>query len=369
MIYLDNSATTYPKPECVYDIVDKTSRNAFNAGRGAYQLSKDALKTIDNARTEIGSFVNANSNQVVFSSSATEALNIIINGIGIQEEDNVYVTPFEHNAIIRTLKAKEVKIHIIPFDKDTWKLDQSKLNDMFAVNKPKAVFVSQISNVTGYEPDYGTIFAHSSRYNSINVLDAAQGFGILPIDTNNINYIVFAGHKSLYGSFGVGGFIKLKNDKLLPLIYGGTGSDSLNLNMPEACPGRYEAGSHNIIAIASICEGAKWVKTQNIEKNEREMTKYLIENLKKNKKVKLFVPKDENVLGIVSIAIDGYDADDVSTILAEEFDICTRSGYHCAPYVHDFIGSKSYKGTVRISLGAFNCKKDIDSLLKAIETL
>lgn len=369
MIYLDNSATTYPKPECVYDAIDKVSRNAFNAGRGTYQNSKNALKMIDETRKEIGDFVNAKANQVIFTSSATEALNTIINGIDIREGDNVYVTPFEHNAIIRTLYSKKANIHIIPFDKETWEIELRNMDDMFAISNPKAVFVSQISNVTGFLPDYGTIFAHSLRYNAINILDAAQGFGIIPIQKNNINYIVFAGHKSLYGSFGVGGFIKLSNDELKPLIYGGTGSDSLNPNMPNTQPEKYEAGSHNVVAIATLLEGAKWIKKQNIEQKEKEITHYLIQKLKKNKKIKLFIPKDGNVLGIVSIAVEGYDSDDVSSILDDEFDICTRSGYHCAPYVHDFIGSKNYKGTVRISVGAFTKLEEIDYLVSALEEI
>ena len=368
MIYLDNSATTFPKPECVYETIDKVSRNAFNAGRGAYNQSKEALKKIDDARAEVASFVSANASKVVFTSSATEALNTIINGIGIEEGDNVYVTPFEHNAIIRTLYAKKANINIIPFDKKDWNVDIDKLDDMFAINNPKAVFVSQISNVTGFEPDYGTIFVHAIRYNSINVLDAAQGYGIVPIRVNNINYVVFAGHKSLYGSFGVGGFVKLSDDELIPYIYGGTGSDSLNPNMPEGCPEKYEAGSHNIVAISSLLEGAKWIKTENIEKIERETTNYLIKMLKKNNKIKLFIPDNGNVIGIVSLAIEGYDSDDVASILAEDFDICVRSGYHCAPYVHDFIGSKEYKGTVRVSVSAFTTKKEIDALCEALKT-
>ena len=369
MIYLDNSATTYPKPESVYKIIDKISRNSFNAGRGAYRYSKEALKIIDEAREEIASFINAKANQVVFSPSATEAINIIIYGTGIKEGDNVYVTPFEHNAIIRTLHAKKAKIHIIPFNKSNWEVDTKTLNDMFAINNPKAVFVSQISNVTGFKPDYGTIFVQSSRYNSINVLDAAQGFGIVPISKDNINYIVFAGHKSLYGSFGAGGFVKLMDDVLDPLVYGGTGSDSLNENMPQTCPEKYEAGSHNVVAIAALNEGSKWIKANEIEKKEKEMTKYLVQELKKNKKIKLFIPENENIIGILSIGIDGYDSDDVAAILADEFDICTRSGYHCAPYVHDFIGSKTYKGTIRISMGAFTTKEDIDSLIVALREI
>lgn len=369
MIYLDNSATTYPKPECVYKIIDSVSRNAFNAGRGTYRNSKETLMIIEEARKVIASFINAKSNQVVFTSSATEAMNTIIYGIGIHEGDDVYVTPFEHNAVIRTLHSIKANIHIIPFESETWDVDIKTLSDMFAIYKPKAVFVSQISNVTGYKPDYGTIFVQSAKYNSINVLDAAQGYGIIPIQNSNINYIVFAGHKSLYGSFGAGGFVKLMDDVLKPFMYGGTGSDSLNPHMPETCPEKYEAGSHNVVAIAALSEGAKWIKTQNIEQHEKNITEYLIKELKTINGIKLFIPKNENVFGIVSFGVTGYSSDDVASILDDDFQICVRAGYHCAPYVHDFIKSKDYQGTVRVSVSAFTTTNDVDELIGALKCI
>lgn len=368
MIYLDNSATTYPKPECVYEVVDKVARKAFNAGRGSYKESKKAYNIIKEARETIASFVNETEEKVVFTSSATEALNMIINGINLNEEDNVYVSPFEHNAVIRTLYAKKIKINIIPFDKKTWEVNIKELENMFAINKPKAVFVSQVSNVTGFEPNYEEIFKLSKKYECLNILDAAQGFGIVKINKLNIDYIVFAGHKSLYGVFGTGGFIKLSDKDLMPYKFGGTGSDSLNPEMPIDAPSRFEAGSENLISIAAVSEGAKWIKTQDIEKREKELTNYLIDKLEENGKIKIFVPSSKEVLGVVSFAIEGYESDDVASILDDEFDICVRSGYHCAPYVHDFIGSKNYKGTVRVSIGAFTKKEDLDSLIKALKT-
>lgn len=369
MIYLDNSATTFPKPESVYEKISEISRQAFNAGRGTYKESKQALDIITEARKMVANFINTNEDNVVFTSSATEAMNMIINGIPLIEGDNVYVTPFEHNAVIRTLEAKKVNIIKMPFNGETWEVECEKLCDMFALNRPKAVFVSQISNVTGFELEYGIIFAQSIKYNAINVLDAAQGFGIIKINPKDVNYVVFAGHKSLYGMFGTGGFIKLKDDILIPTKFGGTGSDSLNPNMPDRCPERYEAGSHDVISIAALSEGAKWILKQNAERYEKELSEYLIRGLEKNNKIILFVPGTKKVCGIVSIAVKGYDSNDVASILADEFEICVRSGYHCAPYVHSFIGSEKYNGTVRISMGMFNTKDDIDVLIKALNTL
>ena len=371
MIYLDNSATTYPKPECVYTALDNANRNmSFNAGRGSYLQSKKAFDTINLARKIIGDYISTSKEKVIFTSSATESLNLIISGLELNEGDNVYVSVFEHNAVMRTLYAqKGVNVHIIPMDKKTWKLDVSLLENCFAINKPKAIILSHISNVTGYEIPYKKVFELAMKYNPINILDCAQSYGILKPDIKNINYIVFAGHKSLYSSFGVAGFIKLKDDILMLKKFGGTGSDSLNLSMPDQIPQRYEAGSSNVVAISGLICGSQWVFEQNIAAHEYELSEYLILQLKKIDKVKIFLPDNEKTLGIVSIALIGYSADDIAEILFEEFEICVRAGYHCAPLVHEFIGSIEYNGTVRISIGAFNTKKDIDSLINAIKTL
>lgn len=228
-----------------------------------------------------------------------------------------------------------------------------------------------MSNVTGYVLPYKEIFELSKKYNSINILDASQGFGIVPItNKDNINYIVFAGHKSLYASFGIAGFIKLKSDILRQSIFGGTGSDTMNPNMPSNVPDGFEAGSPNIVSISGLDASIDWINSVDIYKHENELTSYLIDKLKKIKNIHIFIPNNiDKIFGIVSIGIDGYSSDDVGNILDDEFDICVRTGYHCAPLIHDFIGSLEYNGTVRISLNYFNTKNDIDILIKALESL
>ena len=375
MIYLDNAATTYPKPECVLEELDNANRNAFNSGRGGYNAARNSTKIMDDVRKKILKINNLEDSNVILLPSSTIALNSIIFGIDIKDGDNIYISPFEHNSIVRALhelqKRVNINIEVIPFNKETWELDNEKLKNMFALKKPNAIFISHVSNVTGYILPYDKIFKLAEKYNSINVLDCSQSFGIEPIrDSSNTNYIVFAGHKSLYASFGIAGFIKLKDDILKPLLYGGTGSDSLNLDMPEEMPNRFESGSSNIVAVRGLNASLDWLKTVNILDKEKELTEYLIENLRKIKKVKLFLPQDtEKVIGVVSIAVDGYSSDEVGNILNDEFEICVRTGFHCAPLVHDFIDSKIYNGTVRISLGYFNTKEDIDAIIKAIKTL
>lgn len=375
MIYLDNAATTYPKPECVLNALDFANRNAFNSGRGGYKEARRSTKIIDDVRNKILKINNISSADVVLLPSSTIALNSIIFGIDIKKGDNIYISPFEHNSIVRAVnelkKVYDINIEIIPFDKETWELDEKKLENQFALKKPKAIFISHISNVTGYLLPYKEIFDLSAKYMSINILDASQSYGIKKIsDLENINYIVFAGHKSLYASFGVAGYIKLKKDKLKKIFYGGTGSDSLNLDMPDEFPTGYESGSPNIVAIAGLNASLDWLSSVNILDKEKSMMKYLIENLSKLKKVKLFLPSNlEKVIGVLSIAVDKYSSDEVGKILDDEFDICVRTGYHCAPLIHDFIESKDFNGTVRISIGYFNSYEDIDCLINAIKTL
>jgi cysteine desulfurase family protein len=375
MIYLDNAATTFPKPECVYEAIDMANHKmAFNAGRGGYKEAKVVSDMIHETRGLIANLVGLSSENVCFESSATEALNIIINGMQFHEGDTVYVSPFEHNAIIRPLYNRKIMVNFnietIPFDRETWELDESKLKNQFALHKPTAVFITHISNVTGYILPYEHIFELSKVYNSINVLDCSQSYGVIKPRVKDIDYIVFAGHKSLYATFGAAGFINNTNYKLNITKSGGTGSDSLNPTMPESLPLKYEAGSMNSVAIAALNESVKWLNKTDVYQHENELTGYLINKLLAVKKATLYLPKNrEDVFGIVSFNISGYAPSDVGSILGDEYDICVRTGYHCSPLVHDFIGSKDMHGTVRASIGAFTQKEDIDGLVSALNTL
>lgn len=375
MIYFDNAATTFPKPEQVYIALDRANRElGFNAGRGSYNAAKYASKIIDETREGIASFVDAKKDEVIFTTSSTEALNFIIFGIDWHEGDNIYVSPFEHNSIMRPLeevrKRFNVRINIIPFEKDTWEVSK-EIEDMFTLNKPNYIFCSAKSNVTGYILPYKEIFELGKKYKSINILDASQSYGIdKNITKINTDFIVFAGHKSLYSSFGVAGFIKIYNQKLKPWIFGGTGSDSLNLNMPDDEPTMYEAGSKNIIAIYGLHESIKWIKETDIQKKEKELSEYLVNVLKNNSKIHMYLPKNlKRWSSILSININGYTSEQVGELLEAENEICVRTGYHCAPLIHDFIDSKMFYGTIRISLNYFNTIEEIDELANALRLL
>ena len=375
MIYLDNAATTYPKPIEVYEAMNFAQRNlSFNAGRGAYSQAKRCLDVMDDLRKEIANLSKTDYRNVALLSSATEALNLIIAGLELKEGMNVYVTPFEHNAIIRPLyniqKKIAINIYVLPFDKETWEPDILRIKNMFALNNPDVIFSSQISNVTGLLINYSDIFELSKQYNAVNVLDAAQGYGVVEVGTDNVDFIVFAGHKSFYGPFGIGGFINLSNFELRVVKSGGTGSDTLNHDMPEAKHSRYESGSPNVPAAYGTLKGLQWVIQNDIKHHEIELTKYLIDSLESLEKINVFGPKDKNHLfGIVSISVEGYSADEIGNILNDEYDICIRTGYHCSPLVHEFINSTTNGGTARISISGFTSKDDIDKLIDALKTL
>jgi len=374
MIYFDNAATTFPKPENVYKCLEKSMKKyAFNSGRGVYEASEETSKKIEEARLCIAKISGTKASQVTFLASATDAINCIILGLGLKKGDNVYISPFEHNAIVRPLNLLKEKcginLHIIKFN-DDWTLDEEGLKNSFAIYKPKLVFVSHISNVTGFLLPYDEIFQISRKYNSINCLDAAQSFGVVEIKKDDIDFVVFDGHKSLYSFFGVGGFVNYSNKELSITISGGTGSDSLNPFMPEGTNGgRYEAGTHNSLSIIPLIEGCAFLQTNKVEQKILELSKYFIEEANKLEKIHIYLPTNYISYGIVSFSVDGYLSSDVGQILSNEYEICVRSGYHCAPLVHNFIKSMDSQGTVRVSFSFFNNKNEINRIIEALGSL
>ena len=377
MVYLDNAATTFPKQEAVYDAMDQMNRHgAVNPGRGSYRLAKDASKLIDDTKKELRNLVHTDiSSAVVFAPSITIALNQIAHGLNLREKAVVYVSPYEHNAVARSLhnvaKQKNLIIKEIPINSG-FEIDLESMKYEFIKDKPEAVFCNHMSNVNGYILPVEIIFAEAKKYGSINVLDTAQSLGLIDVRTDllSVDVIAFAGHKSLYGPLGIGGFINVTGIPLEPFISGGTGSDSLNLEMPNGSEAKYEAASTNIVAIAGLNAALKEVRPFETFQHEKELSEYLISQLAGIKEVKLFLPSDlEKHVGIVSCCIEGYDSEDVGLILDEDFDIAVRTGYHCAPFIHKYFKDEEMHGTIRISLGQFSTKKDIDCIIKAIKDL
>lgn len=222
MIYLDNAATTFPKPECLYNAVNECMKSfAVNAGRGTYKVARQASEVIHSTRTALAKLVTiSDENNVILSPSATIAMNIILNGLEYTANSTVYITPFEHNAVARPLKRLAdiygFSVEVIPFNGTTQKLDADAMHNRFIVKHPDVVIVNHISNVTGNILPIDEIFSASKEYGAVNILDASQSLGLLPIDLSvqKIDFLVFAGHKNLYGNIGTGGFIYNSSLKL-----------------------------------------------------------------------------------------------------------------------------------------------------------
>lgn len=378
MIYLDNAATTFPKPESVYVAMDKANRElGVNAGRGAYKKAREASALISETKTLLRNLVNADASvSVVFSPSVTIALNQIINGIDWSNKKTVYMSPYEHNAVARTIYkvSKEFNFEIkqLPLDLDSKEIDLERVKYEFAKSKPDAVFCTHVSNVTGYILPIEQIFSEAKKFDCVTVLDTAQSLGLIKIDCKRINadVIAFAGHKTLYGPFGIGGFINYGRVKLSEVVTGGTGSDSLNLEMPSGPETKYEASSKNIVAVAGLNAALKCLDLDENYKHEKKMTDYFLSALENIQGIKVYLPKDrEKHIGVVSFTYDGFSSEEVGEILDDEYDIAVRTGYHCAPFISKYLNTEKSLGTVRVGLSQFTTKEEIDKLSEAIESL
>lgn len=377
MIYLDNAATTYPKPESVYKALDDANRNqAFNAGRGSYKVAKDSSKLIDETKKAILKLLHGRGNEsVAFTPSITIALNEILNGIDFAKGDYIFLSPYEHNAVARTAnqicKRTGAMLELLPVKEDTLEIDIEKTKYIFSTKKPRCVCCTAISNVTGYILPIPEVFEIAKAHEAVTVLDTAQALGLIDIDIIKckVDFVAFAGHKALYGPLGIGGFVDVNNIPLKEYIVGGTGSDSLNLDMPSESPYRYESASTNIVAIAGLMAAINEISIDPKNTPEKLLLEYLIEAFEKNEKIIMYLPPKDQRIGILSFDLDGYKSEDIGMILDEDFDIAVRTGYHCAPFVHDLLGDKKFLGTVRVGIGRYNTKRDIDTLVQAIEEL
>ena len=389
IIYMDNAATTFPKPECVCDAMDQVNRClSVNAGRGSYRLAQIAVSGMDSLRKELLHMVHAeDGGEVFFTSSATIACNQIIGGRALSQQDVVYVSPFLHNAVRRTLYLHEQAcgcvVKELPLKENSLEMDLEKMEYVFRQNPPTYVFLTHVCNVTGYILPIAEIYEIAKDVTEGEtkvIVDAAQSFGLLDIDYRLTPYdaLVFAGHKTLYGPFGIAGFIKKKDFELKPYLAGGTGSASLTLAMPTESPNNLEAGSPNIPAIAGLYAAVQFIKEQgmdNIRKHEKVMTDLLVEGLSSIEGVTLYIPHNrERHIGIVSFSVkdwmgENYLSEDVGTLLDREYGIAVRTGYHCAPLIHKYLKDEEYNGTVRASVSWFTKKEEVERLVQAVREI
>lgn len=378
IVYFDNAATTFPKPEEVYTFMDEFYRKyGVNVGRGQYSLADKASFLVEETRELILDLFSCPQKQVVFSASATEALNTILRGIEWKDGYSVYVTPFEHNAVLRVLRYLQsiycLQIRELAVDKESMTYDLEAIKYQFQESKPNVVILTHASNVCGLITPLEEICKIAKNDNAICIVDMAQTAGLISTNLNqiSIDYAVFSGHKTLYGPFGIAGFILDRNVSLKPFIYGGTGTDSANPDMPNVIPDRLEAGSMNILSIAGLNAALKWINKTGIEQiRNREVNnlRILVNVLREFDNINIIGLGDLNKhIGIVSCNFNGYSCDNIGQVLSRN-NIAVRVGLHCAPNAHKFLGTFP-AGTVRFSLGYFNSKSDFDQLYFALEII
>lgn len=378
MIYLDNGATTFPKPDCVYDACDQYARtSAVNAGRGAYQAAREATQMLKDIKIQLLSLVDARGQaEVALAPSITVALNQIIQGQTWKPGMNAYITPYEHNAVSRPLdlvrRRYGVNVRLLPLKEDL-SIDLEQTAEQFRENPPDFVCVTAISNVTGYVLPAREIFSLAKEYGAFTLLDAAQAMGLLKMRFGQLraDCLAFAGHKTLYAPFGIAGFLIRNGVDLEELIVGGNGIRAEELTLPSYMPEKMESASTNTVACAGLAASLGWLKTQHPWEEEQVLTQYLIGELKKIPELVLYQAPGgpDHQAGVVSINIPGFRANEVAALLDAQGDIAVRAGHHCAAYIHKYLKNKEYDGTVRISLGVFNTKDHIDALCTALRSI
>lgn len=377
-IYLDNAATTFPKPECVYRAMDEANRGfAVNAGRGAYALAKKAEDMLTNTKALLKQMAKAESvAEVVLTASATLACNQVLGGLSWEQTDVVYVSPYEHNAVMRVLYQLQKKygftVTELCIDTETLELDLERIQIQFAGKPPTHVVMTHVSNILGYILPVERIAKLAKTWNAQVIVDGAQALGTVPVDLRKLkaDYYIFAGHKALYGPFGIGGFFIRDGNRLQPFLAGGTGSDSLNPAMPLGSVEGLEPGSHNIIAASGLFAAVMEVnKTAFLEK-EQEMSEFLFRQLSQIYGVTVYRAGNlENQTGIVSFEVEGYLAGEVGLILDEDYHIAVRCGYQCAPLIHKYLHSERYAGVVRVSTGRYTKKEELELFIRAVSEI
>ena len=382
VIYLDNAATTYPKPACVYEAADAFYREwGGNAGRGANPLAKRGTQLIAETRAALAEWLGAPApERVLFTPSATIALNMVILGADLGRDDVVYVTPFEHNSVLRPVEHLRqtlgVQVREIPFDRRTYACQLDRLEAMFWAEPPALVAVTHASNVCGVMPPVVEIarLARAANPEVVVVVDGAQVAGLypLPLQDDLIDAYIFSGHKSLYGPYGVAGLVLASDWRPEPILFGGTGTVSESVAMPETLPSAYEPGSHNVWAIAGLKAALEWLREtgrEAIVTHTLELAGRLRDELATLPGVTVHTPLPGTPwCGIVSFTAAGVRPQAIEAASGAQ-GIAVRAGLHCAPWAHRWLGTVESGGTVRVSGGWFNHPDQITVLTANLRTV
>lgn len=372
MIYLDNASTSFPKPDNVYEAV-LTCMKEYGANplKDSYDMAQRAALKVSECRQEISElFAIKNPLNVIFTTNATEALNIAIRGV-LKKRDHVVTTILEHNSVLRPLdylSKKGIEVTFLGVD-NYGRVNPDNLKKEIRRNT-KAIIINHVSNVIGTIQDIKAIGEIAKNQKVLFIVDASQSVGHMEINVeeNNIDLMAFSGHKGLMGPQGTGGLYIRPGVKVESFIHGETFSNSNSIEGPDFLPDKFEIGTLNISGIAGLCEGVKFVKSIGIKKikaKENNLSSYLIEELRKLHYINVYgIADSEKYSTMLSINMDGYNSSQVGYLLNKE-EIAVRTGFHGATLIHGILET-SRTGTIRISPGYFNSEEDIEKLLNAI---
>ncbi|MCK5541940.1 MAG: aminotransferase class V-fold PLP-dependent enzyme [Desulfobacterales bacterium] len=378
LIYLDNGATSFPKPEEVYSYMDDFYRNnGVSPGRSGYDLCIETGNVVENTRKTLTEYFNGKDpNRLVFSLNSTDALNLAISGI-LEPGDHVITTTLEHNSVLRPLYHmslyNNVEVDYIPFDKNGF------VNpDDFAAkikSNTRLVVLNHASNVLGTIQPAKEIGKLCKDNGIIFLIDASQTAGKISVDIEelNVDVVAFTGHKSLLGPVGIGGLYVRENIEIKHTRAGGTGVKSAVKHHLEEYPYRLEYGTLNTIGVAGLYAGMKWLLGKGIDKIHKEemiLTEKFRDGLNRIDNIITYCGDDlTDHIGVISFNIKGFEAVNTGTILDGDYNIACRTGLQCAPLVHEQIGTDKIHGTVRMGLGPFNTEEHIEKALAAIKEI
>jgi cysteine desulfurase family protein len=375
MIYLDNAATSFPKPNEVYnEVLNCMKTYAANPGRGSHDMALKAASKIMDTRQGISKLFNISTPlNIIFTNNATEGLNIGIKGL-LKSGDHVISSVIEHNSVLRPLNylsKKGVQVTLLQVDQNGY-INISALKKEIRKNT-KAFIINHASNVIGTIQNIKEMGSIAKNLGIVFMVDASQSAGVIPIDVemDNIDILAFPGHKGLLGAQGTGGLFIREGITLDEFKQGGTGSNSHSMDQPDFLPDKFESGTLNTPGISGLGEGVKFIEkvgVKKIQECEEELIRQLLEELKKLDYIKIYGLNDyKNRAAVVSINIIGMDSSQVGYMLNKK-EIAVRTGFHCAPLIHGVIGTSKW-GTVRISPGYFNTHEDIENIIKALKEI
>ncbi len=376
LIYLDNASTTFPKPrEVIEYMMNFYATRGVNPGRAGFDLALEVEGTINKTRRKLMElFGGTDPSRLIFSYNVTDALNLLINSV-LAPGDHAITTRLEHNSVLRPLhylnKYKGVEVDYVPFNKKGY-VDPDQVRSKMKDNT-KLVIVIHGSNVLGTIQPVEEIGSICREKGVLFAIDTAQTAGIIPIDACNMNIdvVCFTGHKSLLGPTGIGGMYLCDHVEITPSRSGGTGIKSTLKEQPDEYPWRLEFGTPNILGIAGLLAAQEWIASQGgideIHRREMKLARRLAEGLSKIQGVVLYCADlDHDHLPVITFNIEGIEAADVGTMLDNDHGIACRAGLHCAPLVHETLGTDKIHGSVRLSLGPFNTEDHIEKAIEAV---